>query len=232
MDSSIDVTKANDSNPVLQALRHALLNYVGSDCFQPNVPVLPEQMRTLFFDTLVMKKLGAVAQIGGVSANGLVDGDPNTFVFMGSQRDELRQPVDIVVTFPAPVAMAGVVLMPRQNHREHEGDIRDYVLQVSDDGNEWREVARGELPSTYAPQQIEFGKIATARYLKLMSLTGFGPDKTTSLAELAVMYAGPKFTGKNGTIEYQRSRSATPEIDEVPSLEKPKPKPSPARPKP
>jgi beta-galactosidase len=230
--SSIDVTKANDSNPVLRSLRRALLYYTSSDCFQPNVPVLPEQMRSLLFDTLVMKKLGAVAQAGGASANNVVDGDPNTFVQMGNQKDELREPGDILITFPAPVAMAGVVLMPRQNHREHEGDIRDYVLQVSDDGSDWREVARGELPSTFAPQQIGFSRTHTARYLKLIALSGFGPDKTTALSELAVMYAGPKFTGINGTIEYQRSRSATPEIDEVPSLEKPKPKPSPARPKP
>jgi len=231
--SSIDVTKANDSNPVLGALRSSLLYYARSDCFQPNVAVYPEQMRTLFFDTLVMKKLGAVAQIGGTSASNLIDGDPNTFVMTGNQKDELREPADIVITFPAPVAMAGVVLMPRQNHREHEGDIRDYVLQVSDDGNDWREVARGELPSTFAPQQIEFSKTHTARYLKLTALSGFGPDKTTALSELAVMYAGPKFTGKNGTIEYQRSRSATPEIDEGPVIDKqPKPKTSPARPKP
>jgi hypothetical protein len=230
--SSIDVTKANDSNPVLGALRGSLLNYAHSDCFQPKVGVYPEQMRTLFFDTLVMKKLGAVAQIAGTSASNVIDGDPNTFVMTGNQKDELREPADIVITFPAPVAMAGVVLMPRQNHREHEGDIRDYVLQVSDEGNDWREVARGELPSTFAPQQIEFSKTHTARYLRLMSLSGFGTDKTTSLSELAVMYAGPKFTGKNGTIEYQRSRSATPEIDEVPNPEKPKPKPTPARTKP
>jgi beta-galactosidase len=230
--SSIDVTKTNDANPVLRSLRRALLHYAGSDCFQPNVAVYPEQMRSLFFDTLVMRKLGAVAQIGGMSASNVIDGDPNTFVMTGNQKDELRESGEIVITFPAPVAMAGVVLMPRQNHREHEGDIRDYVLQVSDDGSDWREVARGELPSTFAPQQIEFSKPTTARYLKLISLTGFGSDKTTSLSELAVMYAGPKFTGKNGTIEYQRSRSATPEIDEVPSPEKPKPKPSPVRPKP
>lgn len=80
--------------------------------------------------------------------------------------------------------------MSRQNHREHEGDIRGYALQVSDDGSEWREVARGELVSTFSPQQIEFMSAVTARYLKLIALSGFGDDKTTSLAELAVIEAG------------------------------------------
>ena len=172
-------------------------------------------MRSLFFDTRIMKKLGAVAQVGGASANTAIDGDPNTFWLVGIQRAQIREQADLVITFPAPVAMSGLVLMPRQNHREHEGDIREYVLQMSDDGKEWRDVLRGELLSTFAPQEIEFPRTITARYLKLISLSGFGSDKTTALAELAVIYAGPKLTAADGsTIEYQRSKTATPEIDE------------------
>src|SRR5215212_9486798 len=95
----------------------------------------------------------------------------------------------LMITLNAPAAMSGMVLMQRQNHREHEGDIRAYVLQVSDDGRDWREVARGELLSTFAPQQIDFSSTVTARYLKFIALSGFGVDKTTALAELAVVVA-------------------------------------------
>jgi hypothetical protein len=191
-------------------------------------------MRSLFFDTRIMKKLGAVAQVNGAPANAAVDGDPNTFILVGDQRGQMREQVDLLVTLNAAVPISGVVLMPRQNHREHEGDIRAYVLQVSSDGDDWGEIARGELPSTFAPHRIEFPRTITARHLKLISLSGFGTDKTTSLAELAVIYAGPKL-GDDGTpIEYQRNRSATPDIDEgiVPEKRTPKPKPSPVRPKP
>ena len=112
--------------------------------------------------------------------------------------------------------MSGLVLMPRQNHREHEGDIREYIVQVSDDGSEWREVLRGELASQpLRRNRLPFARKVTTRYLKLISLSGFGPDKTTALAELAVMYAGPRLNDQgNGTMEYQRNRTATPEIDE------------------
>ena len=190
--SAFDVTKPAETNPVAKQLRNALLRYASSDCFQPNVSLLPELMRGLFFDTRIMKKLGATAEVDGASANNLVDGDPNTFVRVGEQGAELREQVDIVVRFRASVAMSGLVLMPRQSHREHEGDIRAYAVQVSDDGLDWRDVARGELLSTFAPQQIEFSKTVNARYIKFISLSGFGPDKTTALAELAVIYAGPK----------------------------------------
>ena len=228
--SAIDVTKPNSSNPVTRQLRYSLLNYMASDCFQPRVPVTSAEIRGLFFDTRIMKKLGATAQIDGESARAAIDGDPNTFVIAGNPRAQIREPAELTITFPAPVAMSGLVLMPRQNHREHEGDIREYSVQVSEDGSVWREVQRGELVSTFAPQPIEFAKTISTKYLKLVSLSGFGEDKTTALAELAVIYAGPKLNDAGDALEYQRNRSATPDIDEGPRAPKrPSPSPTPKR---
>jgi hypothetical protein len=117
--------------------------------------------------------------------------------------------------------------MPRQNHREHEGDIREFSLQVSDDASSWQEVRRGELISTFAPQTIELTRTISAKYLKLVSLSGFGEDKRTALAEFAVIYAGPKLSESDrGGIEYQRNRSATPDIDEG-AEKRAKPSPTP-----
>ena len=228
--SAIDVSKPNDTNPVARQLQYSLRNYMASDCFQPRVPVSPAQMRTLFFDTRIMKKLGATAQVNGESASQLLDGDPNTFSLAGDRNASIRDPLEMIVTFPAPVTMSGLVLMPRQNHREHEGDIREYSVLVSDKGSEWREVQRGELVSTFAPQQIPFARNITTRYLKLVSLSGFGADKMTALAELAVMYVGPRLDDQgNPTMEYQRNRTATPEIDEGVD-KRAKPSPTPRRP--
>ena len=190
--SAIDVTKPNDVNPVIRQLRYALLNYMSTDCFQPNVPVTPREMRSLLFDTRIMIKLGATAKLGGTPAGAAIDGDPNTFVIAGDQTDPMREQAELTITFAAPVAMSGVVLMPRQNHREHEGEIKEVVLSVSEDGFVWNDVQRAVLGSTFAPQRISFGKTVTSKYLRLVSLSGFGDDKTTSLAELAVIYAGPK----------------------------------------
>lgn len=228
--SAIDVTNPNDKNIVSRQLRYALLNYMASDCFQPPVPVRPGMIRSLFFDTRIMKELGASAQINGESAAAAIDGDPNTYVLAGDPAADLREPVDLSITFPAPVTMAGLIIMPRQNHREHEGDIREFSVRVSDDGNDWHEVRRGELLSTFAPQKIDFSGLVTTKYLKLTSLSGFGNDKRTALAELAVIYAGPNLKDSGGPVEYQRNRTATPEIDEGPgATKKPSPSPTPTR---
>jgi beta-galactosidase len=223
--SAIDTTKRDQPNPVARQLRHSLVEYMTSDCFQPRISVTAAQFRSLLFDTRIMKQLGATAKINGAPADAAVDGDPNTFVLAGDARAQTREPVELVISFPEPVPMAGLILMPRQNHREHEGDIRDFLIQVSDDASAWHEVRRGELVSTFAPQRIDFGRNVSAKYLKVTSLSGFGDDKRTALADLAVIYAGTKLNVP-GSIEYERNRSATPDIDEG-SGARPKPSPTP-----
>jgi beta-galactosidase len=227
--SAIDVSKPDHSNPVARQLRYSLLNYMSTDCFQPNVPVSAEEIRGLLFDTAIMKKLGATAQIDGAPASSAIDGDPNTFVMAGDRNAAMREQVELVISLKSPVAISGVVLMPRQNHREHEGEIRECVISVSDDGSLWNDVQRAVFVSTFAPQRIEFSRPISTKYVKLVSLAGFGTDKTTSLAELAVIYAGPRLNPGTGEIEYERNRSATPDIDEGPT-KRPKPSPSPKRP--
>ena len=193
--SAIDVSKENDANPVARQLRYSLLDYMSTDCFDPNVPVTPGEMRSLLFDTRIMSKLGASARLDGAPAGAAIDGDPNTFVSSGDQNAPMREQSELTITFRAPVAIAGVVLMARQNHREHEGEIKECVLSVSDDGSVWNDVQRVYLGSTFAPQRIQLSRAVTTKYLKLVSLSGFGEDKTTSLAELAVITAGSKLDG-------------------------------------
>jgi hypothetical protein len=190
--SAVDISNPIQSNPVMLQLRRSLVQYARSDCFQPQVQVVPGAIRGLLFDTQIMKKLGARVRAQGENANSVIDGDPTTYWRAGDRNAVLRDQIDLQIDFPAPMPMAGLIVVPRQNQREHEGDIKDYVIQISDDGNEWRDVVRGELLSTYRPQRIAFAKAVTGRYLKLVALTGFGADKTVALAELAVI--GPKPT--------------------------------------
>jgi hypothetical protein len=123
--------------------------------------------------------------------------------------------------------MTGLVVMQRQNHREHEGDVREYVVEVGEDGMPWREVARGELASTFEPQLIRFKQPVTAPRLRFIINSGFGPDTKAALAELAVIYAGPKLPEEpEDAPEYKRSRTATTDIDEGTAAPQPSPTPT------
>ena len=50
--------------------------------------------------------------------------------------------------------MSGLTLMPRQNDRDHAGDVRGFEVQVSGDGTNWEQIAQGELASSFDPKTI------------------------------------------------------------------------------
>jgi len=207
---SFDIVNDLETRPVARQLRRSLLDYMASSKFAPAIQLQPEQIHSLLFDTLIMRKLGATVHAPGTDPEAVIDGDPNTFWSTTTPEPEL------IITFANPVQMNGLILMNRQNDRNHTGDIRGYMIEVSDDCHAWREIVRGELVSTWNPQTIKFTQTVTARHLKLTRLSGFGNDKSTALAELAVIYAGPKLPDTiHDKLEYKRVRSATPDIDEA-----------------
>jgi hypothetical protein len=129
-----------------------------------------------------------------------------------------------MISFPNAVSFSGLVIMPRQNHREHEGDIREYSIEISTDGTNWSEIKRGSLISTFDPQTIAFDRNVVAKLIKINSLNGFGNDKTTALADVAVIYTGPKLPDSDEELEYKRSKAASPDIDEGAAPDDKKPK--------
>ena len=226
---SIDLVNDLAGRPAARQLRRSLLDYAAGGKFQPAAAVSAAECRALWFDTRVMTKLGARADASGSNPAAAIDGDPNTFWLVGRParrsdagdiptRSGLPQPFPhaLTVTFAAPVAMDGLALMPRQNDRDHSGDVRGYTVEVSDDGQQWREVARGELLSTFEPQTVRFAATVTARALRFTALSAHGRDTATALAELAVLYAGPTLPANAyGDAGYQRVRSTSADVEEA-----------------
>ena len=210
---SFDLTTKLDDRIVARQLRRSLLDYAASDEFQPATSVSPELMRSLWFDSLVMRKLGATADN---DARAAFDGDANTFWSVGGGRGNARRhPHELTIAFTNAIAMSGVTLMNRQNDRDHTGDIRSYKIELSEDGSRWRQVAGGELPSTWNPQTVKFARTETAKKLKLTALSGYGNDSSAALAEIAVLYAGPPLPENSDVpVEYRRVRSTSSDVDE------------------
>ena len=215
MVSTLDLENRLDERPVARQMRQSVLAYMAGGAFQPKSEIAPAAFRAVLFDTRVMKKLGARAS-GWPDAANAIDGDPNTYSLVSVAKGETVRPQpELTINFPQPVPFNGLVLMPRQNHREHEGDVRELLVQVSDDGQAWRDVKRATLASTFDPQTVAFDAGVTALYLKLTSLSGFGNDRASALADVAVMYAGPALPEEAGEVEYKRSRSSSVDVDEA-----------------
>lgn len=215
---AFDITRDLENRPVARQLRQSLLDYAGSARFEPKTEIAASDMRSVLFDTRIMRRLGATATADGGNANAAIDGDPNTSWMTGGTgrgANGTKHPHELTVRFPAPVAMSGLVLMPRQNDRDHLGDTRDYMVETSDDGQQWHEAIRGQLASTWSPQRIVFPQTLSAAQVRFTALSGFGKDSSTALAELAIIYAGPKLpSDDSGAMEYSRSRSTSTDVDE------------------
>jgi beta-galactosidase len=204
MAASMDLETDLAGRVVARQLRASVLAYMASDGFDPQTVVSAAEFRNTLFDTLVMKKLGASAS----DAAAAIDGDPNTFWSANGATKALT------IDFPQAVEFSGLVVMPRQNHRDHEGDVRDYLLEASDNGADWRELKRGALVSTYDQQRIDLGRTINARHLRFTALSGFGADKTAAIAELALIYKGPPLPENSGGLDYKRVKSTSSDIDE------------------
>ena len=215
---SADLASGLDKRPVARQLRHSLLAYMSSERFDPAVEVSPAAIRSVLFDNQVMSGLGAVArataETPGNPAAYAIDGNPNTYWLAGGGRDrQTRHPHELVIDFAEPVAMSGLLCMARQNHRAREGDIREFVVEISHDGEQWQEITHGELESTFEPQKTAFGRIVEARHLKLRALSGFGDDLACSLAELAVVQETLQDGAAGETTPYRSVETATEEIE-------------------
>jgi hypothetical protein len=215
---SADLESELDRRPAARQLRHSLLTYMSSGRFDPAVEVTPAQIRSFLFDNQIMAKLGASAKADkeafGSRAGYAVDGNPNTCWLAGGGRDrQTRHPYELTIEFAQPTAMTGLLCMARQNHRAHEGDIREYAIEVSDDGELWEEVTRGELESTFEPQQVGFGRSIEAKFLKLRALSGFADDTACALAELAVLRETPRDAAAGDVEPYRNVETATEEIE-------------------
>ncbi|MCF7974551.1 MAG: discoidin domain-containing protein [Phycisphaerae bacterium] len=192
---SADLVTDLDSRPVARQLRHSLLHYMASDRFAPSDDITPDQLAGLFFDNLIMQRLGTIASETGPSRRTAgayaVDGNPNTIWSSGNGQNGSAHPHALTLAFARPVSMTGLVMMPVQNDRRHTGDIREYRVEVSADGTDWIQIVQGEWASTFNPQTTLFGTVVTAKHLRLTALSGFGEDQTAALAELAVILSRP-----------------------------------------
>ena len=206
-----DLTGDLAKHPAARALRDSLVSYAAGPKFTPAVAVSPRSLAGILADTRIMAKLNARAEGGAAAA---IDGDPNTFWLSGGPKGP-RHPHVLEIHFAKAVPMDGCTVMPRQNHRDHEGDIREYRLEASDDGHAWHEVIRGELESGFHPQSVKFPSPVNARHLRFTALSGFGKDTAAAIAEFAIHYTGPPIDGSHlSSPNYQRARSASTDVDE------------------
>ena len=198
--SAADLETNLDSRPVAAQLRQSIIDYMSSDEFNPAVKISNEQLLSMHYDNQIMQKLGAVAYAGSENgtnkAASLIDGFPNTYWLSTGTKQNNSYPHEININFPENVDIAGLMIMNRQDQREHQGDVSEYAIEISNDGQLWQALAHGRLESTFDLQKIDFGKKVSAKHIKIKAISGFGGDQFASFAEIGVIYVGPPIASK------------------------------------
>jgi beta-galactosidase len=190
--SAFDLTTDATTTPAKRQLLASLMAYMASERFVPAVSLTPSDVAALFFDNRTMARLGTRVSADSEAAEGgagnLVDGDPAT-----SWATAPRGPVFphlVVMTFDRSVPVSGFVAMARQTDRKRIGEIKEYVLEASDDGQMWKAIARGALDATFRPQRVLLDRAVDARQLRLTALSSHDGGSVAALAEFAVI-TGP-----------------------------------------
>ncbi|HEU5125864.1 MAG TPA: discoidin domain-containing protein [Verrucomicrobiae bacterium] len=216
MVSAFDLLDDPYRHPVARQLLRSLLDYMASPRFEPKTEVAASSFRQVLFNTRIMRQLGATAAGEGNAASA-IDGDPNTtWIAGGSGRraSGTRHPHTLTISFPREITMNGIVILPRQNDRDHLGDVRGYSLSISNDGSVWNEVSAGELASTWNPLRIDFAQPVRGKHLRFIAQSGFGDDTSAAIAELAVVDSDTKPAADSAKMEFHRARSSSEDVDE------------------
>lgn len=173
--STLDLLHGTKERPAAAWLRRSLEEYMASDDFCPAVEVNMEAIRKNYMPHYRLRQKNArifQEEKPEQSLSALLDGDGSTFV-----RLEGGHPYVICLEWDEACAVKGLYYLPRQNERNHEGEIRSYRVEAwreSPAGGQWEMAAAGELPSSFAPKRIFFESEVCTDRIRLTVLDGFG----------------------------------------------------------
>ncbi len=172
-----------EERPAAYSLKQAIFRYAASGEFNPKEQADLAAIEARLFPMLRMGELvrrisydGAPwegpAEGGTKISNGraLVEADPNS----SARVEKAEFPVEIQIEFQEPLSMEGVLYVPEQRDRNHEGFVRDYRLDVrSGKDGSWQTVSEGRLRNSCRSQKISFEE-TVGDALRLTVLSAYG----------------------------------------------------------
>ena len=119
-------------------------------------------------------------------ATNLLDGKPETIWHSMWSVTVTKHPHWIDFDILKPKTVRGITYLPRQDDSS-TGDIKDFIISVSQDGKNWTEVLRSAFPKDKKEQRILLTKPVTARYVRLTALTAQDGTDYASGSELRIL---------------------------------------------
>ena len=190
-----DLENALDQRLVARQLRRSLLDYMASSKFEPKTTITPENFREVFFDTRVMKKLAAGVLTAGADLKSRIPSVRWRSKFVSGQSVPLATRQQNGATSRSAFRKTRYLYGPRHHAATESSRTRGRYPRIRDRDKRRRHDMAGNKTRHIAldlrPAADRFGQTITTKFLRFSSLSGFGTDKVSALAELAVIYTGP-----------------------------------------
>jgi hypothetical protein len=124
-------------------------------------------------------------------ATHLIDNDPSTIWHSAYSITVAKYPHWVDFDLMKEILVTGISYLPRSDEYK-TGDIKDFSVSVSNDGQHWEEVHKGTFPlKDGSPQKAIFAKPVKARYLRFTALSEqYGQDYVSG-AELQILIKTP-----------------------------------------
>lgn len=171
---SADLEGSFEERPAAYCLKHAILRYAASEKFSPQTAVSCETIEEKLFPVLRMGQLSVKSlydENANVVSSAETDANPNT----STRIEKEAFPVSVTLTLKKRVVLNGLLYLPEQKDRAHEGFIRDYRLEYFDGRTEsWKLLKTGTLLNTSLSQRLLFDEPVIADKLKLTILSCYG----------------------------------------------------------
>ena len=183
--------------PSARQLLASLYAYAGSPRFQPNQELDTAVLENLFnqpeldgLKPLTAKASADSAESDDYGADKAIDGDPDTFWHTAWDDPAPVFPHWLELELPQPAKITGFVALPRQDGNRN-GWIKDFAFYASTDGVNWGEpIAKGSFEKNEKLKTVKFAAPVTARFVKLVALSGYADGPWASLAEFNLISTG------------------------------------------
>jgi len=185
----IDLDTDLAKRPAARQLRKSLLDYCASGKFAP-AHELPDSLLTRLLTEPLVRSAGTVAsadsEMPANEARNAIDGNPATLWHTPWGDGATAFPHAFTVQLKHPHTLRACTVLPRQDV-EVNGMIKAFEVYASNDGRSWgRPLAKGEFPQDRELKRIFFPRPVTAKFIKLVALSGFDTQPFASIAEFDV----------------------------------------------
>ena len=172
-----------EERPAAYCLKQAIMAYAASEEFLPAVEAAPEAIERKLFPMLRMEALTekisyedaeSAAEEGAVkvtNGNAITEADPGRSVRI----EKAKFPISVTIMLRKPVVMQGILYVPEQRDRGHEGFVRDYTVEVrSGKDGCWEKTAEGTFRNTCRSQNVLFDRKTEGDALRLTVYSAYG----------------------------------------------------------